>query len=279
MKRIFITASLLGGMLFQTKAQEVTIGINAAQAGASYKLPNGKVQLKPSFGGEIGWQFPISNHFKVLTGLEFFRYQSKASLANNQVYSHNQIDDVGSAFEYRIITNGYSEMQSVTAIRIPLMLQFTTGSLERTQWYFNAGGKFMLPGKIKVKASASKLTTTGFYPDVNAVVHDLPQHGFGEVNNWQSTGSYSTKPGWLLSAGTGFSFKLSASGNKRMYAGLYADYGISNLKAGKESLPLVTYNSQNVENVHANGTMGMREVTDLKLINVGVQLKYGFGHK
>ena len=279
MKRIIITASLLGGMLYQATAQEFTIGINAAQAGTSYKLPNGKVQLKPSFGGEVGLQIPLSNHFKILTGLEFFRYQSKATLADNQVYSHNQIDDVGSSFEYRVVTTGYTETQGISALRIPLMLQFTTGSLNKTQWYFNAGGKFMLPGKINVKANASKLTTTGYYPDVNAEVHSLPQHGFGEVNNWQSTGAYSTKSGWLLSAGTGFSFKLSPSGKTRLYAGVYADYGLSNLKAGRESLSLITYNSQNVANVQANGTMGMNEVADLKLMNFGVQLKLGFGHK
>ena len=171
MKHIIITASLLGGMLYQATAQEFTIGINAAQAGTSYKLPNGKVQLKPSFGGEIGLQVPLSNHFKILTGVEFFRYQSKATLADNQVYRHNQIDDVGSSFEYRVVTTGYTETQGISALRIPLMLQFTTGSLNKTQWYFNAGGKFMLPGKINVKANASKLTTTGYYPDVNAEVH------------------------------------------------------------------------------------------------------------
>jgi OmpA-OmpF porin, OOP family len=279
MKRIIITASLLGGMLFQTKAQEFTIGINAAQAGTSYKLPNGKVQLKPSFGGEIGLQVPVSKHFKILTGIKFFRYQSKATLADNQVYTHNQIDDMGSYFEYRVVTASYAETQRMTALRIPVMFQFSAGSFNKTQWYFSVGGKFMLPGKINVKANASKLTTTGYYPDVNAEVHDLPQHGFGEVNNWQSTGAYSTKAGWLISAGTGFSFKLSSSGKARLYAGVYADYGISNLQAGKESLSLITYNSQNVANVQANGTMGMDGVTNLKLMNVGIQLKLGFGHK
>lgn len=279
MKRIIITAALLGGVLFQSNAQEFTIGINAAQAGTSYKLPNGKVQLKPSFGGEIGWQVPLSNHIKVLTGVEFFRYQSTATLSNNQVYKHNQIDDVGSAFEYRVVTNGYSEAQTVSALRIPLMLQLTTGSLEKTQWYFNAGGKFMLPGKINVKAGASKLTTTGYYPDVNAEVHSLPQHGFGEVNNWQSAGEYSTKSGWLLSAGTGLSFRLSPKGGTRLYAGAYADYGISNLQANKTPASLITYDPKNVANVKANGTLGMDGVKKMNFVNVGVQLKIGFGHK
>jgi OmpA-OmpF porin, OOP family len=279
MKHIIITAFLFGGMLFKTQAQEFTVGINAAQAGASYQLPNGKVQMKPSFGGEIGLQVPLGKHFQILSGLELFQYQSKATLADNQVYTHNEVDDMGSSFEYRVITSGYTETQSVTALRIPLILQLTTGSLEKTQWYFNAGGKFMLPGRINVKANAVKLTTTGYYPDVNAEVHSLPQHGFGDVNNWQSNGTYSVKSGWLLSGGTGFSFKLTPSGKTRLYAGLYADFGLSNLKVGKESLSIITYNSQNVVNVQANGTMGMNEVTNLKLMNFGVQLKLGFGHK
>lgn len=279
MKRIIIAAFLIGGVLFQTRAQEFIMGIHAAQAGTSYLLPNGKIQLKPSFGGELGIQVPVSNHFKLITGFEFFRYESKATLADNQVYRHNQIDDMGSYFEYRVVTNSYAETQNITALRIPLMVQLTAGSFSKTQWYFNGGGKLMLPGKITVKANAAKLTTTGYYPDVHAEVHNLPQHGFGTVNNWQSNGSYSTKLGCLLSAGTGFSFKLSSSGKTRLYAGVYADYGISNLKSGNESISLITYNSQNVANVQANGTMGMQEVTGLKLVNFGLQLKLGFGHK
>ena len=238
MKRIIITASLLGGMLYQANAQEFTIGINGAQAGTRYQLLNGTVQLKPSFGAEAGLQFRLSNHFKIVTGLEFFRYQTKATLADNKVYSHNLIDDMGSSFEYRVVTSSYSETQSITALRVPLMLQLTAGTITKTQWYFNAGGKFMLPAKIAIKATASKIVTTGYYPDVNAEVHDLPQHGFGIVNNWQSNGSYSTKSGWLLTAGTGFSFKLTPSGAKRLYAGVYADYSLGNLQSNTAALPL-----------------------------------------
>lgn len=279
MKHIIITASLLAGMLNQAKAQEFTIGINCAQAGTRYQLPDGHLQLMPSFGGELGWQISLSNHLKILTGVEAFQYQTKATLADNKAYSHNLVDDVGSSFEYRVVTSNYSETQSMTALRFPLMLQFIAGSLQKTQWYFNAGGKYMLPVKIAVKATASKITTTGYYPDVNAEVHDLPQHGFGTLNNWQSNGSYSTKSGWLLTAATGFSFKLKPSGATRLYAGIYAEYSPGNLQSNTASLPLVTYNSQNASNVQANGTMSMDAVNNLQLINFGVQLKLGFGHK
>ncbi|MBL7728009.1 MAG: OmpA family protein [Dinghuibacter sp.] len=279
MKRIFITASFLGVMLLPTRAQEFTIGFNGAQAGASYTLPNGSVLLKPSFGGEAGFQVRLGNHLKVLSGLEVFRYQSKATLTDNQVYAHNQVDDMGSAFEYRVTTTGYTETQTLSALRVPLMLQFTTGSLTKTQWYINAGGKFMLPAKVIINATASQLTTKGYYPDVHAEVHDLPQHGFGTVTNWQSKGSYSTKPGWLFSAATGFSFKLNHSGSTRLYAGVYTDYGISNLQNSSGPVSIITYNAQNVANVQANGSMGINGVTSIKYINYGIQVKLGFGHK
>lgn len=279
MKRLIITASLLGGMLYKTKAQEFTIGVNAAQAGTRFGLPNGTIQLKPSFGGEFNFHVPIGKHMKVLTGAEIFQYQSRATLADNQVYRQNMVDDIGSAFEYRVLTSSYAETQRITALRLPLMLQYLTGSGSKTRWYFNAGVKYMLPGKISGKASAARLVTTGYYPDVNAELHDLPQHGFGTVNNWQGTGYYSTKPGWLLSAGTGVSFKLSASGKTRLYAGVYADYGISNMQNTRGPLPLVTYNAQNVALVQANTAMAMDNISNLHLLNLGIQLKLGFGHK
>jgi outer membrane protein OmpA-like peptidoglycan-associated protein len=186
---------------------------------------------------------------------------------------------MGSSFEYRIVTSNYSETQSTTALRFPLMLQFIAGSLQKTQWYFNAGGKYMLPATIAIKATASKITTTGYYPDVNAEVHDLPQHGFATLNTWQGNGSYLTKSGWLLSAGTGFSFKLKPSGATRLYAGVYAEYSPGNLQSNTAPLPLITYNSQNATNVEANGTISMDAVNSLRLINFGLQLKLGFGHK
>lgn len=279
MKHIIIVASLLGGMLYQAQAQELTVGLNLAQAGSTYKLPNGKVQLKPSIGAEIRLQIPLNKKFKILTGLEFFKYRSKATLADNQTYTHNQIDDQGSAFEYRVSTSSYSETHNTSAFRIPLLLQYTTGAQEKTQWHFNGGLKLLLPTKITTKASASKLTTKGYYPDVNAEVHSLPQHGFGDVNNWQSTGSYTTKAGWMFSTGTGISFKISANSKTRLYTGLYFDYGINNLKAGKEVLSVITYNSQNVANVQANGSMAMAEATSLKMTNIGLQIKLTFDNK
>ncbi len=279
MKRLIITASLLGGMLFRSRAQEVTIGINTAQSGASYKLPYGSSSVKPSFGGELGLQIPVSHHLNLITGLEAFRYKSAATLADNQVYSYNQADDMVSYFEYRVTTKGYSETQNFTALRLPLMFQYIAGSAAKTQWYLNAGTKFMLPAKVQLKATTVSITTTGYYPDVNAEVHDLPQHGFGTIDNWQSTGSYSTKAGWLLTGSTGFSFKLSTSGSTRFYAGVYADYGVSNLRGAKEPLSLVSYNSQSVSSILPNGTMSMSGVKDLKLVNFGIQLKLGFGQK
>jgi OmpA-OmpF porin, OOP family len=279
MKRFIITASLLGGMLYQASAQDFTIGINGAQAGTRYTLPDGQIQLKPSLGAELGWQIRLSNHLKILTGVEAFRYQTKATLADNKVYSHTVVDDMGSAFEYRVLTSNYTETQHFTSLRVPLMLQYITGNLEKTQWYFNLGGKYVLPAKIAVKASVAKLSTTGYYPDVNAEVHDLPLHGFGTLNNWQGNGSYSTKQGWILTAGTGFSFKLTPSGATRLYAGVYADYSPGNLQSNTTPLPLVTYNAQSLANVQANGTMGMDGVKNLKLMNFGIQLKLGFGHR
>ncbi len=279
MKRLIITAFLFGGMLSQTKAQEITAGINAAQSGASYGLPYGNTSLKLSLGGELGLQVPVSKHLNLLAGAEVFRYKSTATLADNQIYSYNQADDMGSYFEYRVTTKGYGETQSLTALRLPLTLQYTTGNAAKTQWYLNGGAKFMLPAKVQIKASAASITTTGYYPDVNAEVHDLPQHGFGTIDNWQNTGSYSTKSGWLLTGATGFSFRLNASGSTRLYAGAYADYGVNNLQGNKEALSLVSYNSLSVSNMQANGTMGMSGVKDFKLVNFGIQLKLGFGHK
>lgn len=279
MKKIILTASLLGGVLFQSGAQEFTVGINASQAGTRYTLPNGSTSLKPSAGLELGYQAPLTKRLNLLTGLEVFRYGSKATLADNTVYAHNQVDDMGSAFEYRVATTGYTEKQSLTALRIPLVLQLIPGKPVKTDWYINAGIKFMLPAKVKVAASAAQLTTAGYYPDVNAEVKDLPQHGFGTVNNWQSDSRYSLKSGWLATGGTGLSFKPWGPTGPKLYTGVYVDYGLNNMRSSNEPQSLVTYHPQNVSSVQANGVMSTAGVESVKLMNVGIQLKLGFGRK
>jgi OOP family OmpA-OmpF porin len=145
----------------------------------------------------------------------------------------------------------------------------------RTQWYFSAGGRALFPLNASIEQSAHQLSLSGFYPDYNLEVSNLPQHGFGTINNWTASQTVALTPTAALSAATGLSFQLSRG--TRLYMGVYLDYGLSDLKGRSDSVPLVTYSSANVDNVQANSVLKMPIAGQMTLLSFGLQVRISFG--
>lgn len=155
------------------------------------------------------------------------------------------------------------------------MLQYhTTGS--GIQWYFDGGAKLFIPFKASSEISAQQVDLTGYYPDFNVELSDLPQHGFGTLHNWKSPGSLKLKPTATLSASTGLIFKLSAGTS--LYTGLYADYGLTNIKDKSDTPRLVTYNSDGSGGAQANSVLNTEKAGRAALLSYGLLIRLSFGH-
>ena len=118
---------------------------------------------------------------------------------------------------------------------------------------------------------------SGYYPDNNVEINNLPQHGFGTVNNWQQTGHYSVKTACLLSAATGVIFNLLKRGNTKLYLGIYTDHALNNMQTSAQAKNIVSYNAQGLNVIEANSVLASGQVNRAKLFNEGIQLKIGFG--
>lgn len=257
-------------------SQELSIELNGGLQGLHYDLPGGKA--KPQAGGAlgVGYMFNVCKHWGVLTGINGNYYATKATLNGELPYSSFQVDDAGSAFQYNIKTTNFQEKQTFWAVTVPLMLQYHTAG-EKTQWYINGGAKFLLPFSGKAKGSASQIAASGYYPDMNVELKDIPAHGFGTIQNWSGEHNLDLKPGAMASLATGASFKLSAG--MRLYTGVYADYGLTSVYKKDGNGSVMPYSATGINNIQPGTVLNMEGTGSAKPIAFGIQVKLGFGRK
>jgi OmpA-OmpF porin, OOP family len=271
--KIIWLSACFAAIITQAGAQ-VGIELNGGLQGTTYQLQNGKDKFLP--GGSLGldYTFRLGSQWGLLTGIMGGIYRTQATFPDGLIFNYNQVDDEGSAFQYSLKTIGYKEAQRFFAATIPLLLQYHTAD-EGTQWWINAGGKVFFPFNSSIQISAKQLILSGYYPDYNLEVSNLPQHGFGALNNWKTSATTEFKPTAALSAATGFSFRASAG--KRLYIGVYADYGLTDLKEKNGTLPFATYNAGGINGVQANGVLNMPNAGKVGLLSVGLQVRLSFG--
>ncbi len=257
------------------KAQELNVKINGGPSGILYDSNLGDGKLKFGGGIGVGYTYFFSSHWGVSTGLDFMYNQNSFELKNGTTISTYEVDDQTSAFEYQVTPTNYKEDQHFISIAVPLMMQYRTSIASQTQLYFGFGGKILFPGKQTVKASASELQLSGYYPDMNLLVDDLPSHGFGKVSSWQDKTTVNLDPSFLLSVETGLSFKLKEK--TQLYTGLYLDYGLTELAKETTNTNIVAYNPNGLDNIQANGTSGNKKIVqESRYFSAGIQLKLGF---
>jgi outer membrane protein OmpA-like peptidoglycan-associated protein len=276
MTRVIIgLALLITGLVPGAGAQALNIGFEGGLQGTQYTVPNGQVQPQPGGTLGLGYSFRLGSSLDLLSGVNFGIYRTKATLRDGVISSAYQVDDLGSAFQYNVNAKGYQEIQRFYAVSIPLLLQYHTQD-PLLQWYFNAGGKLFVPFGSSTEVSAGQLALTGYYPDFNIEVSNLPQHGFGTVNGWKANATTQLNPSVALSAATGVSFSVAP--HNRLYAGLFIDHGLTGMaKKSETSLPLVTYNPSGVSGVQAGSVLNQPAVGKVSLFSFGLQVRMSFG--
>ncbi len=275
MKTTLLTSLFLISILY-SQGQELTVSLHGGVSGISYKSDVGEGSQELGGGIGIGYTHFLNEHWGILTGVEARLNRNTFSLDNNNQFTTYEIDDQGSAFEYRVSAAGYEEDQKFYSFSIPLMLQYRIMFSDRTGIYIGLGGKVLFTGKQDIDASAGTLALSGYYPDLNLEIDDLPAHGFGTVNNWEGDSEVSLKTSVLLSAEGGLVFKLKERLN--LYTGIYVDYGLMDLQDADASTNIVSYSPQRIEGVSANGVLAVEDVVEnSNYLSAGVQLKLGFG--
>lgn len=277
MKKI-ILLSLLIAFCHSIFSQELLFYAGGGFSGQKYKSEHSTNNIK--LGGHLGisYNYYFTDKLGLATGLEFGLYRNKLSLENEHKYSANILDDLGETFEYRVNTTGYKESNHFTAIAIPLILQYR---IEANQnFYINGGFKFILPQKLQVKADAEKINLSAYYQNEDLFIDDLPQHGFGVVTNWSDNLKLEQKFTVTLSLEAGMYFNIKE--NSRLYAGLYFDYGLTNMLkntvSSEQNKPFIEYSPTGIENAKFNDKSGAN-IQKANLLAFGINVKYALRFK
>ncbi|MEZ0184443.1 OmpA family protein [Flavobacterium oncorhynchi] len=260
------------------KGQEFNIKINGGPSGILYDSALGDAKLKTGFGIGLGYTYYLNKHWGIATGIEGQYSQNSFNLNEGTTFTSYEVDDQGSAFEYRVSPKNYAEDQSFFSFVVPVLLQYRTDISSKTGFYLGVGAKALFPGKLKSKASASEIQMSGYYPDLDLVIDNLPSHGFGKISNWKGNTRTSLANSILLSAETGLSFKLKE--NLNLYTGVYVDYGLNELAKSNSDSNLVTYSLTDVNSIEPNGVIKNDKVVQkTNYLAAGLQVKLGFSLK
>jgi len=258
----------------QADAQEFGVELNGGWQGMRYSLQNGQSRTQPAGSLGLNYVFPLNSSIGLLTGISCGLYRTRAVLQDGEAFTTGEVDNSGSAFEYKEKFTGYEEAQRFFAASIPLLLQYRSSGTG-LQWYFDGGAKVFVPFSTSVQASAKQLELSGYYPDFNIEVSDLPQHGFGTINSWKGNATAKLRSAVALSIAGGV--RLDLSPGKCLYAGVYVDYGLTGLKGKNDSMPLVSYSSTGVTGIQAGSVLNSRGIGRVSLMAIGIQLRLGFG--
>ena len=267
-------AFFFAAIITQAGAQELGIELNGGLQGLYYPLKIGQSKLLPAGSLGLNYTFRLGSHVGLLTGVTGGLYRTQATLQDGHIFTFGEVDDAGSAFQYRMKFTGYKETQHFFAASIPLLLQYHTGGAG-TQWYLNGGAKLFIPFNVSAQVSAQQASLTGYYPDFNVEVSDLPEHGFGTLNNWNSSATAKLRSVAVISGGTGMIFRLSPG--KSLYTGLFVDIGLTALKDENNSLSLVTYSPKGINGARANSVLNTENAGQVKLHSYGLQIRLSFG--
>lgn len=226
-------------------------------------------------GASIGVSYAI--HVKpkwgVETGLLFSSYNTSVLLNNENIESF-EIDDTGSGFITKLNSNGYKENVRMCALEVPIRLFFDNASDDEKIGYYGAlGGKFIQPIYQKGVVKADNISVSGFYPNINVTIDNLPNHGFGTWDNFKSETKPNFSNTFTLSAELGISFKLNKD---RFYLGLFGDYGLSNLNRNRNNTGTLIYYNEKGKPKQSEGASNLKSVKTIKILSLGVQIKYHF---
>jgi OOP family OmpA-OmpF porin len=267
---------LIAGCSATAQNKEMSFSVGGGISGLQYDVKNGAARMKPGFQAAIGYTHFLNAHWGIVSGIELGYYHTRATLTRNTVFAANTVDNEGSAFEFRVKTKGYEEKQSLYTVNIPLMLQFQTAAHHGTELYAQGGVKLGIPASNSYKTHADEISASGYYPDLNVEIADLPAHGFGTQTNWNKKGEYDFKHSCAVAAEAGAKFHLSPG--HYLYAGAYIDYGLNKIMKEQGDASLLKYNSTAISQSQSTGMFSLANTTgNARLMAYGIKLRIGFG--
>jgi hypothetical protein len=283
----FLLFTVLNTSAQTQPVSEWSIHAGVGNSSLQYNLPD--FIRSPGDGGlqsEIGENFGVryscffSSYFGFSIGLEAAMYNSLLTINNLDIEQVTETPPgLAGTFFFRANYSMLKEKQSALFLQLPLMLQFQFPVGKQTFFYFGAGGKYGIPLSASYNPTVNSITTTGYSDYSRQVYQNMPNHGFTTYNNAVSSTQLTFKPSYTLSFESGFKWKIS--NRNSIYAGLYLDQGMNNIR---QDLPVdQAKNNAGYSADYSYNSLLQTSIGDTPFINeikpyaFGVKIRIAFG--
>ncbi len=234
MKKLLFISLLLWGTAAtqaQEKSQSLYFNIGTGFHNLKYDLQNGTHENSMGYTFNLGYNYFFSENWGFGVGLGLESFESKATL--NYQTSHISTDTDGESFEFRTQYTDWQEKQSILLLDIPLSFIYQKEMSEKLKFQFSIGPKVAFAAQSNYKTTGGTIETTGYYPQYNVVLSGMPQHNFTTLTSFPKNG-ISMNPVVSAFGNLGGLYKLSKSMD--FYAGVYLDYGLTNMIDAQDKL-------------------------------------------
>jgi hypothetical protein len=225
---ILLTLSSLTA--FSQTNHSLQVGGNVGMTSLIYSIESGSCKPKLSYGGHFNYVYYFSPRWGIGTGVAASLCTTDGVLNGTKISFENQIDDENDLHRKDLYFRELHEKQKFLLAEVPVLLhyQYDFGLEKRRKLYVYVGAKVQLPLMASYEVTKGEVETQRYYPEWNATLHGMPNHGMGK-EAIKSSGSLSLPLEISASLGIGFSFEVSKIIDIYMGAGF--DYGFLNLKS------------------------------------------------
>jgi len=126
-----------------------------------------------SFGLGAGLDYMISENIGITTGVTFMTYKSSFTVSNFEQDSYETVDIDNDNYYLHATSDAFVNDVKLSYIEIPIGIVLRFGG-----FITRLGIKYGIPGSSTSTFSSGSITTTGYYPEYNVLLYDIPEYGF-----------------------------------------------------------------------------------------------------
>ena len=256
----------------QSSKHEYSVYVTGGMSNILYSLQGGGTTSGGfGVGGGVGYTFNFNRKWGISTGLEISTYATKASFEtlrdSYRIYDANS--NPPGNLVYSDTIDKYEEKQRLALFSIPIKLRFQTPVSGSASFYAAGGFKLGFPVSSKATISGASVKASGYYDFEHVTYVNMAQYGFF---NGQRIEKAESKPklglAAVLSLESGFKFNLGVTS---LYAGIYFDYALNDLKKSGDKHP-ITFDYP----VSYESLLNSSFADKVNLMSVGVKVGIGF---
>jgi hypothetical protein len=263
MKKLFI---ILLSFVISTFVQAQETGnylhfnVGEGSHNLSYSLQDGKESGQTGYTINLAYSHFFTSQWGIQTGIGVQTFSILSTL--NLTESTPAIDSDGDNYLFKSNFKNWQENQQVLFFDIPITGQFKHMFNNKIGLLATGGAKILIPVHVTYKSTGGEIVTSGYYPQWNIELTDIPQHGFKTITQSYS-GKYNLNPAYTAIVELGGIYKISEKVD--LYAGGYFNYGLNNVLKPETNM------IYQVDGVY-NGVWNSYHTTDIKPFVLGVKL-------